>query len=99
MRIGSRHCFCRTQAHTRSRSRRQLAPDSQVRKTGEHVDNNGGESGKTGVRKQGRNGRGRRRRTYPWPALSESLAQEVTSLNAASLDAKIVEMFETFSDV
>src|SRR5215472_5014144 len=26
-----------------------------------------------------------------------SLAQEVTSLNAASLDAKIVEMFETFS--
>ena len=30
---------------------------------------------------------------------SASLAQEVTSLNAASLDAKIVEMFETFSAV
>jgi hypothetical protein len=28
------------------------SPDSQVRKTGEHVDNNGGESGKTGVREQ-----------------------------------------------
>jgi hypothetical protein len=30
---------------------------------------------------------------------SASLAQELTSLNAASLDAKIVEMFETFSAV
>jgi hypothetical protein len=37
---------------------------------------------------------GRSAALYEW-----SLAQEATSLNAASLDAKIVEMFETFSAV